>query len=303
MSKASVTAGAVLAGDGEPVGSGRPSELRRILVGFDERPASRDALTLAAALAERAGAELVVAAVRAYWPELIGASSYARVLAEDEAWLRREARKALGEGELSTRVIAGDHQTGGLKEVAVAEDADLIVIGSTHRGRVGQVQPGGVGKRVLKNAPCAVALAPLGLAETEFELERIAVGYDGSVQSDMALRLAGSLAANGGAPLRILGAVEAEPSDPAHGSVESREEARMRRALDKARRSLGDSVAVETRLVRRPANLVLAEATADLDLLVVGSRGHYGHVRRVFLGSLGAQITRTAACPVLVTPA
>ncbi len=301
MSKASVSAGAALVHDGDAAAGARA--LGRIMVGFDERPASRDALTLAAALAEHSGAELLVGAVRAYWPELIGASSYARVLAEDEAWLRRETRKALGERELAIRVIAGGHETGGLKEIAVAERADLIVIGSTHRGTVGRVRPGSVGERVLKNAPCAVALAPLGLARTEFGIGRIGVGYDGGVQSDLALRLAGALAANGGASLTILGAVETGTSDPARGSPASREEVRMRRALDKAEHSLPASVPVETRLVRGPPHAVLLEAAGELDLLVVGSRGHYGHVRRVFLGGVGAQVTRAAPCSVLIAPA
>lgn len=46
---------------------------------------------------------------------------------------------------------------------------------------------------------------------------------------------------------------------------------------------------------------LLADAAADADLLVVGSRG-YGPLRRVLLGSTSAGLVRSARCPVLVYP-
>ena len=45
----------------------------------------------------------------------------------------------------------------------------------------------------------------------------------------------------------------------------------------------------------------LAEASAELDLLVLGSRG-YGPVRRVLFGSVSRALARYAACPVVVVP-
>ena len=46
---------------------------------------------------------------------------------------------------------------------------------------------------------------------------------------------------------------------------------------------------------------VLVEATADFDLLVLGSRG-YGPLKRVLLGGVSAKVVDEAACPVLVVP-
>jgi nucleotide-binding universal stress UspA family protein len=304
MRKPSFTAGG-LADSGAEASNAEAPSLKRVLVGFDERPASRDALTLAKVLCEHAGAELILASVRAYWSELIGPETYEQAVAEDEAWLAREGRKVLGSERFSTNVIAGGHETGGLKEIAAAEDADLLVIGSTHRGKLGRVLPGSVGERVLNNAPCAVAIAPRGLADSGFRLRQIAVGYDGSIQAHVALRLARALAEQSGAPLLVLGAVEIEPGahDLVRGSVERIEDTRMLRALEKARSSLPDSIPVETRLLHGPPHQMLTEAAQGADLLVIGSRGRYGPMRRVFLGGVATRVARSAPCSTLITPA
>jgi nucleotide-binding universal stress UspA family protein len=279
--------------------------LKRVLVGYDERPASHDALALGKALCERAGAELIVASVRAYWPELIGPGEYARVLAEDEAWLGRETTKVLGARPFSTHVIGGGHETAGLKGIAEAEDADLIVLGSTHRGRLGRVLPGSVGERVLNDSPCAVAIAPLGLADDGFQLREIAIAYDGSKEAGVALTLAVELAERAGASLLILGAVQLNIDDTGLSPVDldEIEEARMRRQLERARERVPSSLAIETRLLRGAPSHVIAEAAEGSDLLILGSRGHYGPARRLLLGSLATQVTRNAPCATLITPA
>lgn len=279
--------------------------MKRVLVGFDERPASRDALALGKALCERTGAELIVASVRPYWPELIGPSDFERVVAEDEAWLAREARKVLGEQSFSTRVVGGGHETDGLKEIAAGEDADVIVVGSTHRGRLGRVMPGSVGERVLNNAPCAVAVAPLGLADEDLRLARIAVAYDGSKEAAIALSFAIELADRVGASLLVLGAVafNVEVTGLGAQSLDDVEVARMEHHLERARERAARSVRVETRLLRGPPNHVISEAAEGCDLLVLGSRGHYGPARRLFLGSVATEVTRSAPCATLVTAA
>jgi nucleotide-binding universal stress UspA family protein len=48
---------------------------------------------------------------------------------------------------------------------------------------------------------------------------------------------------------------------------------------------------------------MLAAAGRDADLLVLGSRGQYGPLRRTLLGSVAAKLARTAPCAMLVTPA
>lgn len=242
-------------------------DLERILVGHDEGAASLDALALANALSEATGAELIAPSTRPSGREEIGPD--------------------------------------GLKEIAAAEDADLIVVGSADRGRLGRVLPGSFGERVLNDAPCAIAIAPLGLADREFRLRRITIGYDGSKEAGAALTLAIELARRAGAALLILGAVEVEINVTGFGpdSLDETEVARMRRHLDRARARVPDSLAVETRLLRGTPSHAIAAAAEGSDLLLLGSRGHYGPARRLFLGSLATQVTRDAPCATLIAPA
>jgi nucleotide-binding universal stress UspA family protein len=52
--------------------------------------------------------------------------------------------------------------------------------------------------------------------------------------------------------------------------------------------------------VGEPAS-ILSEASEDLDLLVLGSRG-YGPMRSVLVGGVAGRVVRDAACPVIVLP-
>ena len=287
----------------------RSAIFRRIVVGFNERPTSHDAVALAKALSEPTGTDLIVASVRAYWPGLLGPEDYEHAVAEDEAWLSREARKAVGSAPFSTRVVAGGQESGGLKEIAAAEGADLIVVGSTHRGRLGRVLPGSVGERVLDNAPCAVAVAPLGLAERGIpgqglELGTIAVAYDGSREAGVALRLGYRLAERTGATLLVLGAVDFDPDLTGLQPVppELLDEARTRRHLERAKQDAPGTVSVSTRLLHGAPSRVLPGAAEEADLLILGSRGHYGPARRLCMGSVATQVTRHAPCATLITP-
>jgi len=164
-----------------------PSRPLRLLVGYDGRPASRDALALAKALAETGATELTVAAVRAYPPERLG-ESLGVVLAEDERWVTRGATAVLGNTPFSVRVLTGGHETKGLEELAEALESDMIVVGSAHRGRTGRVCPGSVGEGLLTDLPCPVAVAPRGLADQSFQLGTIAVALNGTLESETALR-------------------------------------------------------------------------------------------------------------------
>lgn len=287
-----------------PVTRAATGAFGRVLVGFDSEPGSVDALKLAAGLAESSGAELILAAVLAGWPDAVAPGDYTGLVLEEEKRVTREASALLGARDFSVRAIAGGTAAEGLRAMAGAEDADLIVIGSTHRGPVGRVLPGSVGERVLNGAPCAVAIAPRGLGERELDLQRILVGCDGSRESLAAVQLAAAVAETNGADLTLLGVVEMRfdlagfprPAAPA-------EIARIERALQRARRGVSPTLSTTIKEVHGVPAEMIAAAGRDADLLVIGSRGHYGPLRRTLLGTVAAKLARTAPCPTLITPA
>jgi nucleotide-binding universal stress UspA family protein len=242
---------------------------RRILVGYDGRPGGRDALALAGGLAAIEGAELVLCVALELDPLATPAHAYERAMAEADERLSASAREVLGETPFRLRAIGGVSAPRALHEVAEDESADVIVLGSTHRGGLGRVLPGSVGERLLHGAPCAVLVAPSGFAgRGRLQIERIGVGYDGRTESSHARTAAAALAEQLGAslePITVTEGAGTEPADPSDAAE------------------------------------VLVKRSGELDLLVVGSRG-YGPVRHALLGSVTRKLMQAAACPVLVVP-
>jgi nucleotide-binding universal stress UspA family protein len=182
--------------------------------------------------------------------------------------------------------------------------ADLIVVGSAHRGRIGRVLAGDVTAGTLHGAPCPVLVAPAGYAGRSADLKTIGVGFDGSRESQAAVDLARGLAEVADARLRVIEVVvPPEPGGPfpayrpdwtEHARI-LREEAEERIARVIA--ELGE-VATGDIAFGDPARELAYEAN-HLDLLVTGSRG-YGPIRRLMLGSTSSKLVHEAPCPVLV---
>lgn len=235
---------------------------RRILVGYDGRERSRDALALARGLAAIEGAALVLASALELDPLATPQDAYERATAEAEDRLSASARELLGEVPFRLRIVGGVAAPRALTELAEAERADVIVLGSTHHGGIGRVHPGSVGASLLHGAPCAVLIAPTGFAAREqLEIASIGVGFDGRDQSGHAREVAAALATDLGASLETITVAEGE-GDPSEA---------------------------------------LVGRSAELDLLVVGSRNH-GPLRRALIGSVAAEVIHSASCPVLVVP-
>jgi nucleotide-binding universal stress UspA family protein len=139
-------------------------------------------------------------------------------------------------------------------------------------------------------------------------LLRVGVAFDGSPESWTALESAIGLARRLAGPLTVIGAIE--PPNYGYGEALSvltaeefhtrhQEECERTMALGLAR--VPDQIEVESILIKGEAADVIAAASEDLDLLVIGSRG-YGPLRRTVLGSVAGAVIRRAACPVLALP-
>jgi nucleotide-binding universal stress UspA family protein len=193
--------------------------------------------------------------------------------------------------------------------VAAEAEAAAIVIGSSHRGPLGRVVLGSVGTGLLHEAGCAVAVAPAGLArDGECRLLRVGVASDGSPEASTALEAAIGIAQRTRARLTIFVVIDPPAfgygtswTGATGGEIMEAERSSKDRALAEARSRVPAELPVESRLLTGSATSLLADATGDLDLLVMGSRG-LGRIGRAILGGTAARLIHSAECPVLVLP-
>lgn len=133
----------------------------------------------------------------------------------------------------------------------------------------------------------------------------VVVGVDGSDSSLRALQWAAREAGARGGTVEAITAWRWDvPGGGLTGEGPADMEARDRAAqmLEQAVAALTGDTPVATEVVEgRPAE-VLANASRDADLLVLGSHGH-SRVWTTVLGSVAEETIRLASCPVVVIPA
>ncbi len=284
----------------------RVAGIKRVLVGFDGSAGGRDALALARVLAAPVGAEILVVAVIPYGPFPVGFVPLQDEAARDAEPLLEEARESLTGLQVETQAFGGGSPAWVMSDYAERGEVDLIVVGSPHRGTLGRVFIGSVATSLLHGAACPVAVAPRGYAKEPHDLpvRLFAVAYDGTAESKVALHRAEALALATGASLRLLTVVRPPQAAifPGTTGYAPAVPPEPEKVLTEGIESVSPKVHVEgQRLDGPPASTLAAACEDDVDLLVVGSRG-YGPTMRVLLGSVSAELARTAPCPVLVTP-
>jgi nucleotide-binding universal stress UspA family protein len=283
--------------------------LDHIIAAYDRSEGARDALALATVLADAApdgpGLLTVATAFRdmpvddparaADWERLAGAAAEERL---------RPARALVGDrARTDLRVVHGSSPADGLHRLAQELGASCIVVGTSHTGPLGRVLPGSVTEQVLQGSPCAVAVAPAGYADEDRVVRTVGVAYDDSVQARRALEIAAELARRFGARLRVIRVLDEQVvrygGYAGEAALEGLREA-ARQRLSAAAETV-EGVGTETLLLEGSVPVRLGAASADVDLLVVGSRGN-GPVRRVLLGSVSSRLARQAACPLIAVP-
>jgi nucleotide-binding universal stress UspA family protein len=288
-----------------------------IVAGFDPRTLDRAPVHFAVAAARLTDSPLIVAAAGATAP-IIDSLPPAYV-DEEMADLGVQAFAELRD-ELNTsgvpieyREVHGTSAARCLYELADRESARLLVVGSTHRGTIGQVLPGSTAERLMHAAPCAIAVVPRGW-EAE-GLHTIGVAYAQTDEGVEALRGAFSLAERAGASLRVLSVVRERAAMYGELTAGTRfersrslidVEGEHRIALEATMRDavaelpgLASDVKVEIEaFVGDPAETLIG-ISEHLDLLVCGSRG-YGPLHATLLGGVSRRVIAAAQCPVLV---
>jgi nucleotide-binding universal stress UspA family protein len=282
-------------------------EPHTIVIAVDASERSPDALALGRLLADSTAAPVVLMSVFPHDPLADPADAMYTRAREEALSILVELGEQAGLVAPDAQVIAGNFAARELQRVSEQQATGVIVLGSTHRGPVGRLLPGGVGERLLTGAACPIAIAPRGYADDPpARLTRIGVAFDGSDESHQALSAARQLARSSGAKLRVISVLErltfgtVATGRTGGASINERMRAEQREALAEVAAGQPDEE-MEPRLLEGSPGDALAEESADLDLLVTGSRG-YGPRAAVLLGTTTHTLMRKAACPGLILP-
>ena len=269
----------------------------RVLVGVDGGPGGRDAIALARVLASPES-ELLLAHVqlRAYTParSLLPSSE-----ARDHEVARRLLESERSAADLDARIVTrcSESPATGLHELAAANDADLIVLGSCHRSAFGRVLLGDDTRASVRHAPCAVAVAPRGHATDARPLRAVGAGYSPSPDGEEALRAARVIARRLGAQVRALRVVPPPrvfytglipPAGEGPAALVSRERTRLRVPAEV-------EVSVRCGLAREE----LAGFGASVGLLVLGTRER-GHLRSLIEGTVARHLLASPCTALLL---
>jgi nucleotide-binding universal stress UspA family protein len=279
-----------------------------ILIGVDNSERSEDATAFGRRIAEATGADILVANAYPYSdvPSRAANATYRAILRDDALEIAKRHAAPLGKDAWYV-VAANPSPAHALHKIAEAEDAALVIVGSTHTGRAGRVLPGSTAERLVHGSPCAVAVVPKDyrtLAKTP--IKRIGVAYTSSDEGKAAAFAAAELARTLGATLEIIGVVAAETfgtpalmGGPSVYTLRADIETHVQEGLNEIAGQLPVTVSV-LRLTGDPAE-ELAARSEQLDILVMGSRG-YGPLHSVLVGGVSGRVVRSAFCPVIVVP-
>ncbi len=285
-----------------------------ILIGIDASTQSEDAIDFGRRLASASSARVIVVSALPYSDAPSRASSgahHARLRddAQQAARAMSDRLEGIAAERVQTKIVANPSPAHALQALAENERAGIIVVGSPHAGRLGRVTPGTTGERLLHDAPCAVAVVPKDYgARAEEPIRRIGVAHDGSDEAPATVAAAIELARALDAELELVGVVTPEsygasPTRRGTSSLTLRTEIEraVQNRLDTVVAGLpSDITAGSVRLAGEPADQ-LAEHSAGLDVLLVGSRG-FGPLRAVLVGGVAGRLMRTVRCPMIVIP-
>ena len=283
-----------------------------MLVGVDTSTCSRLALQWAAGAARLLGVPLHVVEAWQYPSDTV--VRFGRVELPDpehaDAMLNEHLTKLVAEtivdaGDLDVTVEVVRGPTSAALLNLAAGHASMVVVGSRGMGGFRGLLIGSVSRQLCEHAPCPVTVVRNCVTGTDFRLNTIAVGVDGSVNAQRAVRFAAELAEGTGAYVVAVHAAAPGTAidDPVDGPAAAHPT--LTQLLEGwcaplERRGLDDHDLVVAEGDPRTALLDVAEERGA-DLIVVGSRG-LGPVSKLVLGSVASSLIHQSPVPVTVVP-
>jgi nucleotide-binding universal stress UspA family protein len=244
-----------------------------IVVGHDGGDGGEDSLALASELAFSCGARLVVASVRqgdGPIPAPIALPPGSEVV------------------ELEEKPPAA-----ALAELAAERGADLIVVGSSHRGEPGISFLGSTAEDLVHDGRTPVAVATRGLHQADdLRIRVLAVALDASAAAERALAAGGELARACRATIRVF---HARPPAPHEGAGRRELVSAATGRLPPETRPIGEE------LEGHATTVLPDELEKGIDVLLMGSSAK-GRLGRALLGGVSVSMMRSAPCPLIVFP-
>lgn len=290
-----------------------------VVVGYLAGKSGNAPLHLAAGAARTLRTSLTVATIV---PKPWTFPSPARVDAEYAAWAdqlaadsAQEAQRELESIGRSLEITYHSHAhrsvSGGLTEVVSELDTELLVLGSSANGQLGQVVVGTTADRLLHSSPVPVAIAPRGYRSPRGgKLTRITCGYPGTPESAEVVRRVADVARRLEVPLRVITfAVRGRTMYPPEVSLHAEDsilaawETQAAEMLGQLRTDgvVGDDVVLQVVSGNGWDQAIDDAEWQDGEILALGTSPR-GDIAHVFLGTRGAKILRVSPVPVLVLP-
>lgn len=287
---------------------------RTILVPLDGSAFGERALPLAATLAWRLGADLVLmrAASAAVFPGVDATAAQVQAVDETRAYLANLKAEWSGQGaRVDIALPYGDPASEILQEIETRH-VDMVVMSTHGRSGLGRWIYGSVGEKVLATSPVPVILVrPTGhLPQLDSDLAHptILVPLDGSTLAETALPHAVYLAQRLGGKLLLLRVVErAAPAFAYPGTVipplpdvSANPEAELYLSV-LAQRLGATGVTVQTAVREGWAADVIAYGSGEWHptMIVMATHGRTG-AARLLLGSVAVEVVRRSPLPVML---
>lgn len=290
-----------------------------VVVGYLAGKGGRSALHLAVEAAKTLETSLVVVSIVPQpWmtpsPAKVDAefAAYADKLGADSKLEAQHHLRKIGGGlDISYRQVASRGAGDGLIEAAEKADADVLVVGSSSDGALGQVVLGSTTHWLLHSSPVPVAICPRGYRGARGgKLTRITCAYSGTAESVRVVERVAALTAQLDVAMRVVSfAIRGRTMFPPLVGLQTEdalldawaEQLREMSTKLKADGVVGDDVAVEVVAGNGWDQALDATEWEDGDLLALGTTPRRS-IKGVFLGSHGAKIIRFSPVPVLVLP-